>query len=151
MTEPRAILLVEDNLDDQELILHALRRNNVANPVVVTRDGEQALEYLFGAGSYAGRDPSVTPQVVLLDLGLPYMSGLDVLRAIRAHERTRLQPVIVLTASPADEDIVRSSSLGANACVRKPIGFGEFAAAIRALGLFWLVLNEPPPTSLTPG
>ena len=143
MDEPE-ILLVEDNPDDEALTLRALRKNNFANPVVVARDGVEALDYLFGTGSYAERDVSVLPQVVLLDLKLPRLDGLEVLRRIRAHMATKLLPVIVLTSSQEDEDIVDSYSLGANSYVRKPVDFLEFTEAIRQLGLYWLVINLQP-------
>lgn len=143
MDEPE-ILLVEDNPDDEALTLRALRKNNFANPVVVARDGVEALDYLFGTGSYAERDVSVLPQVVLLDLKVPRLDGLEVLRRIRAHMATKLLPVIVLTSSQEDEDIVDSYSLGANSYVRKPVDFLEFTEAIRQLGLYWLVINLQP-------
>lgn len=139
------ILLVEDNPDDEALTLRALKKNNIANEVVVARDGEQALAYLFGTGAHAGRDISDVPQIILLDLNLPRMSGLDVLRAIRTDERTRLLPIIVLTSSKEDQDILESYSLGANSYVRKPVDFTQFTTAVKTLGLFWLVLNQPPP------
>ncbi|AKU97196.1 Response regulator [Labilithrix luteola] len=138
------ILLVEDNEDDEVLTLRALRKNNIANDVVVARDGEEALDYLFGTGAHAGRDASIVPQIILLDLNLPRLSGLDVLRRIRADERTKLLPVVVLTSSKEDEDIVNSYSLGANSYVRKPVDFAQFSEAVKTLGLFWLLLNEVP-------
>jgi two-component system response regulator len=138
------ILLVEDNNDDEVLTLRALKQSNVANEVVVAPDGKAALDYLLGTGAHAGRDVSALPQIILLDLNLPKMSGLDVLRRIRADERTRLLPVVVLTSSRQDEDIINSYSLGANAYVRKPVDFGQFTEAVKTLGLFWLVLNEMP-------
>lgn len=144
MGSGRVILLVEDNADDEVLTLRALRKNNIANEVVVARDGEEALDYLFGTGAHAGRDASIVPQVILLDLNLPRLSGLDVLRRIRADERTKLLPVVVLTSSKEDEDIVNSYSLGANSYVRKPVDFAQFSEAVKTLGLFWLLLNEVP-------
>ena len=141
----RAILLVEDNPDDEELTVRALKKNCIGNPVGVARDGEAALDYLFARGAYQGREVSELPQVVLLDLNLPKLSGLDVLRRVRADERTRLLPVVVLTSSREDEDIIRSYSLGANSYVRKPVEFCQFMEAVRTLGLFWLLLNELPP------
>lgn len=143
------ILLVEDNRDDEILTLRALKKNNIANDVVVARDGEEALDFLFGTGGHVGRDVSVLPQVMLLDLNLPKMSGLDVLRRVRADERTKLLPVVMLTSSKEDEDIINSYALGANSYVRKPVDFVQFTEAVKTLGLFWLVLNEMPsrPTS----
>ena len=143
--EARMILLVEDNPDDAELTLRALKKNNIANQVTVVRDGAEALDYLFGAGSHAGRDLKKQPALVLLDLKLPKIDGLEVLRRMRADARTRLMPVVVLTSSREERDLVESYSLGANAYVRKPVNFVQFTQAVRDLGLFWLVLNEPPP------
>jgi two-component system response regulator len=139
------ILLVEDNDDDQLLTLRAFKHNHILNEVVVAHDGVEALDYLFGTGAHAGRDLSVMPQIVLLDLGLPRVGGLEVLEAIRAHELTKFLPVIILTSSKQEEDVLRSYSLGANSYVRKPVAFAEFSEAVRTLGLFWLVLNEPAP------
>jgi two-component system response regulator len=141
----KPILLVEDNRDDELLTLRALKKNNILNEVVVARDGVEALDYLFGTGAYAGRDTSILPQVVLLDLNLPRIGGLDVLRRIRADERTKLLAVVVLTSSKEEEDIIRSYSLGANSFVRKPVEFDEFIEAVRTLGLFWLLLHESAP------
>jgi two-component system response regulator len=143
----RPILLVEDNKDDELLTLRAFKKNNILNSVVIARDGVEALDYLFGTGAHArdgGEAPSL-PQVVLLDLNLPRLGGLDVLRRMRERERTKLVPVVVLTSSREEEDIVRSYELGANAFVRKPVEFEEFIQAVRTLGLFWLLLNEPAP------
>ncbi|HEY3318614.1 MAG TPA: response regulator [Coriobacteriia bacterium] len=140
------ILLVEDNRDDEELTLQALKKGNVANSVVVARDGREALDYLFGEGSYAGRDKPETPATILLDLKLPRVDGLEVLRRIREDDRTRLLPVVVLTSSKEEQDVVTSYHLGANSYVRKPVDFIEFVDAVRQLGLYWLVLNEAPPT-----
>jgi two-component system response regulator len=139
------ILLVEDNDDDQLLTLRAFKHNHLLNEVVVAHDGAEALDYLFGTGAHAGRDLSVMPQIVLLDLGLPRIGGLEVLRRIREDERTKLLAVIVLTSSKEEEDVMRSYALGANSYVRKPVAFAEFSEAVRTLGLFWLVLNEPAP------
>jgi CheY-like chemotaxis protein len=139
------ILLVEDNPDDEALTLRALRKNNIANRVEVARDGAEALDYVFGSGKDAGRDASLLPQVVLLDLKLPRVDGLEVLKRIRADERTRLLPVVVLTSSKEDRDLVESYSRGANSYVRKPVDFQEFVEAVRQLGLYWLVLNEAAP------
>lgn len=141
----KVILLVEDNPDDEALALRALRKANVRNQVVVARDGVDALDYLFGTGAHAGRDARTMPQVVLLDLKLPRLDGLEVLRRLRADERTRLLPVVILTSSTEDEDRIAGYKLGANSYVRKPVEFGQFADAVRQLGLYWLLLNEPPP------
>jgi two-component system response regulator len=138
------VLLVEDNVDDAQLALAALRGNRIVNEVVLARDGEEARDYLFGLGAHTGRDASHCPQLVLLDLKLPKIDGLDVLRRIRADERTRLTPVVVLTSSDEEEDLVRSYRLGANSYVRKPIDFERFLEAIRQLTVYWLVLNEAP-------
>jgi two-component system response regulator len=139
------ILLVEDNPDDEALTIRALKKNNIANDVVVARDGAEALDYLLGTGAYAGRDLDQLPQVVLLDLKLPKVDGIEVLQRIRAEDRTRLVPVVVLTSSKEDRDLVQSYGEGANSYVRKPVDFSEFLEAVRQLGLYWLVLNEPPP------
>jgi CheY-like chemotaxis protein len=141
----KVILLVEDNPSDEKLTVRAFSKSNIANEVVVTRDGVEALDYLFGTGTYAGRDPKNAPAIVLLDLSLPRVDGLEVLRRIREDDRTRLLPVVILTSSKEEADIVRGYSLGANAYVRKPVDFKEFAEAARTLGLFWLLLNEPAP------
>ncbi len=140
----KVILLVEDNPDDEELTLRALRKNNIGNQVVVARNGETAVDYLFATGEYADQKDHSLPQVVLLDLNLPRMNGLDVLRKIRADERTRFLPVVILTSSREDEDILNSYSLGANSYVRKPVDFAQFLEAVKTLGLFWLLLNEVP-------
>jgi two-component system response regulator len=141
----KTILLVEDNPDDELLTLRALRKNKILNEVKVVRDGAEALDYLFGAGKYAGRDTMEMPQVVLLDLKLPKLDGLEVLRRLRADELTRRLPVVVLTSSDEEQDILASYDLGANSYVRKPVGFHQFIDALRQLGLYWLVLNQPPP------
>jgi CheY-like chemotaxis protein len=143
----KVILLVEDNSSDEKLTVVAFQKCGISNEVVVMRDGAAALDYLFGTGKYAARDVSVLPTVVLLDLKLPKIAGLEVLRCIRADERTKHLPVVVLTASKEEEDVLRSYALGANAYVRKPVEFAEFAEAARTLGLFWLLLNEPAPAS----
>ncbi len=142
----KTILLVEDNPDDEALTLRAFRKNNILNPVVVARDGEEALDYLFGTGRHAGRDTAEQPQVVLLDLKLPKLDGLEVLRRLRADPRTRLLPVVILTTSGEDRDILASYQLGANSYIRKPVDFEQFIEAARQLGLYWLVLNVPPPS-----
>jgi two-component system, response regulator len=144
MSGQRPILLVEDNPDDEELTLRALRKNNIVNEIIVAHDGVEALDYLFGTGPHAGRDLGVQPQVTLLDLNLPRIDGLGVLKRIRADERTRLLAVVVLTSSREEEDILRSYALGANSYVRKPVNFSDFSEAVKALGLFWLLLNEIP-------
>jgi two-component system response regulator len=141
----KTILLVEDNPDDEELTIRALRQAKVANEVIVARDGMEALDYLFGKGKFEGRDPSQWPAVVLLDLKLPKLNGLDVLQRLRADPRTRLLPVVILTSSSQDEDMVNSYASGANSYVRKPVEFGSFASAVTQLGAYWLLLNQPPP------
>ncbi len=146
----KVILLVEDNPSDEKLTLRAFRKSNLANEIVVVRDGAEALDYLFGTGSHAGRDVTNLPQVVLLDLSLPRIDGLEVLRRLRADERTRLLPVVILTSSKEEADVVRGYTLGANAYVRKPVDFDEFAQAASTLGLFWLLMNEPAPTGRKP-
>jgi two-component system response regulator len=138
------ILLVEDNADDELLTRRALKKNNVCNDVVVARDGAEALDYLFATGGYAGRDPSAMPQMVLLDLGLPKVDGLEVLGRIRAEERTRLLPVVILTSSEEQNDVVDGYGLGANSYVKKPVDVTRFHAAVLELGLYWMVLNETP-------
>ena len=140
----KVILLVEDNPDDEVLTRRALKKNNIGNEVVVTRDGVEALDYLFGRGVYEGRDLGVMPQVVLLDLKLPKVDGLEVLRRLRANQRTRLLPVVILTSSREQQDLVDSYGYGANSYIRKPVDFAQFVEAVRQLGLYWLVLNETP-------
>jgi CheY-like chemotaxis protein len=144
-SEEHTILLVEDNLDDVELTRRAFVRSNIANQLVVVHDGEEALDYLYARGRHQDRDAIALPRAVLLDLNLPKISGLEVLRQIRAVEATRHLPVVVLTTSREESDIVRSYDLGANSYIRKPVDFVQFAEAIRQLGLYWLALNEPPP------
>ena len=141
----RYILLVEDNPDDEELTLLSLRKNNLAHDIVVVRDGVEAIEFLFGNGQYAHRDVSHVPTVVLLDLKLPKLDGLGVLKRLRAEERTRTLPVVVLTSSSQDADVIASYNLGANSYVRKPVEFGAFVEAVSSLGLYWVLLNRPPP------
>ncbi|HET6202150.1 MAG TPA: response regulator [Planctomycetota bacterium] len=145
----KPILLVEDNPDDEALTLRAFRRSRIANEVVVARDGAEALDYLFGAGKHAGRDPNDLPSVVLLDLKLPKIDGLQVLRRIRSDPRTRLLPVVILTSSIEERDRLSGYELGANSYVRKPVDFDQFAGAAEQLGLYWLVLNEPVPGGAT--
>ena len=140
------ILLVEDNPDDEALTLRALNKSKIANKIVVVRDGVEALEYLFCTGAYADRDPLELPQVTLLDLKLPKVDGLEVLRRIRSDTRTKMLPVVILTSSKEEQDMVNAYSSGANSYVRKPVDFNQFVEAIGQLGLYWLVLNEPPPS-----
>lgn len=138
------ILLVEDNPNDVELTLHALKANNLANEIVVVRDGAEALEFIFAKGRYAGRDLNNTPKVILLDLKLPLVDGIEVLGAIKADERTRKIPVVVLTSSREERDVVDAYGLGVNSYIVKPVDFDRFTEAVRTLGLYWLLLNEPP-------
>ena len=144
MVKDKVILLVEDNPNDVALTLRALKKNNIANEVIVARDGEEALDFLFGTGAYADRDISILPQVVLLDLKMPKVDGLEVLHRIRADERTKLLPVVILTSSNEERDLIEGYRLGANSYVRKPVDFAQFIEAVRQLGLYWLVLNEVP-------
>ena len=138
------ILLVEDDPDDVKLTLKALQKSRVANTVEVVWDGVEAIDYLFATGKFAGRDRSVMPQLILLDLKMPKMDGLEVLRRIRSDERTKLLPVVILTTSTEDRDRIESYKLGANSYIRKPVDFQQFADAVQHLGLYWLVLNEAP-------
>lgn len=144
------ILLVEDNPDDVELTLRAFRKSNIANDVVVVRDGVEALEYLFATGQYSGRDPEALPQVVLLDLKLPRVDGLEVLQRVRAHPKTKLLPVVILTSSTEERDLLNGYSLGANSYVRKPVDFEQFADSVKQLGLYWLLLNQRAPSTVQP-
>ena len=148
--DSRVILLVEDNPDDEMLTLRALKKNNILNEIVTAHDGVEALDYVFGTGIFAGRDPAVAPALTLLDLKLPKVDGLEVLRRIRADARTRLYPVVILTSSREELDLVNSYALGANSYIRKPVDFTQFIAAVKQLGLYWLVLNEPPPANRGP-
>ena len=141
----KTILLVEDNPDDEALTLRALKKNNILNPVTIVRDGAEALDYLFCQGAYAGRDASLQPAVILLDLKLPKIDGLEVLKRLRADARTRLLPVVILTSSKEEQDLASGYSLGANSYIRKPVDFTQFMEAIRQVGLYWLMMNEPPP------
>jgi CheY-like chemotaxis protein len=147
----RTILLVEDNPDDEELTVRALRKNGIANQLVIARDGVQALDYLFGSGEWAGRDTSTMPAVVLLDLKLPRLDGLEVLERMRSDRRTQLVPVVVLTSSREEQDILKSYHLRVNSYVRKPVDFVEFTEAVKHLGMYWLLLNEVPPQRDEPG
>jgi DNA-binding response OmpR family regulator len=142
--DKKIILLVEDNPDDEILTLRAFEKSNILNEVVVVRDGAEALDYLGATGVHEGRNKSEMPQIVLLDLNLPKISGLDVLREIRANEETRLLPVVILTSSDEERDMVESYKLGANSYVRKPVDFRQFSDAVQQLELYWLVLNETP-------
>ena len=139
------ILLVEDNPDDEALTLRALQKNNIKNEVVVAHDGAEALDYLFGTGAYAGRDTNVMPQVILLDLKLPKVDGFEVLAKLRADERTKLLPVVILTSSNEEQDRINGYGLGANSYIRKPVEFGSFIEAVKQLGLYWLILNQTAP------
>ena len=145
MKDP-VILLVEDNTSDEELTLRALTKSNIANKVVVARDGSEALDYLFARGNYADRDAREVPQVVLLDLNLPKLTGLEVLRAIRANDRTKLLPVVILTSSGEDKDLMGTYASGANSYIVKPVDFTQFADSVRQLGIYWMLLNRPVPT-----
>jgi len=140
----KTILLVEDNPDDEELTRLALNRNNIANTLQVVHDGAEALDYLFCRGAYAGRDPNEPPTVILLDLKLPKVDGLEVLRQLRADERTKPIPIVILTSSKEEQDLINGYRLGANSYIRKPVDFDQFLEAVRQLGLYWLVLNEAP-------
>ena len=140
----KIILLVEDSPDDEALTLRALKKNNIANEVVVAHDGVEALDYLFGTGSFKGRDVRVSPAVVLLDLKLPKLDGMEVLRRIRIDERTALLPVVILTSSKEEWDLINGYRFGCNSYIRKPVDFDQFAEAVRQMGLYWLVLNETP-------
>lgn len=142
--DSKMILLVEDNPDDEALTLRALNKNNIGNSLVVVRDGAEALEFIFCTGAYANRDKNDTPQIILLDINLPKVDGLEVLRRVRADESTRLLPVVILTSSNEQQDMIKGYSLGANSYVRKPVDFNEFIEAVRQLGLYWLVLNKTP-------
>lgn len=143
--DDKIILLVEDNLDDVDLTLRALKQNNIMNKVIIARDGVEALDYLLGTGMYEGRNVKELPVVTLLDLKLPKIDGLDVLRRIRQNEITRLLPVVILTSSIEDNDVITGYQLGANSYVRKPVDFKEFIEAIKLLGLYWLIWNKPAP------
>ena len=143
--EEKIILLVEDNPDDVTLTERALKKSHILNKLVVAKDGVEALDYLFGTGSWAGRDINYMPEIVLLDLKLPKIDGLEVLKRIRANAQTKLLPVVILTSSKEEKDLIDGYSMGANSYIRKPVNFNQFADAVRQLGLYWLVLNERPP------
>ena len=143
--DDKVILLVEDNPDDVTLTERALKKSHILNTLVVAKDGVEALNYLFGMGNFAGRDLSCMPQVILLDLKLPKIGGLEVLKKIREDRRTKLLPVVILTSSKEETDLLNGYSLGANSYIRKPVNFNQFVDAVRQLGLYWLVLNETPP------
>ena len=145
IANPKTILLVEDNPDDEALAIRALKRHHVSNQVIVAHDGVEALEYLFCTGLYADRDINFKPTVVLLDLKLPRVDGLEVLRRLREDDRTKLLPIVVLTTSSEEQDMLNSYSLGCNSYIRKPVDFVQFSEAIRQLGMYWLLMNEPPP------
>ena len=146
----KTIVLVEDNPDDEALTLRAFAKNHIENEVVVLRDGAEALDYFFGLGKHAGRDVTVAPAVILLDLKLPKVDGLEVLRRIRADDRTKLLPVVILTSSDEERDIIMGYQLGANSYVRKPVDFQEFTEAARQLGLYWLLMNRAAPAPRAP-
>ncbi|GLR11272.1 response regulator [Chitinimonas viridis] len=137
------ILLVEDNPDDEALTIRAFGKNGIQNPIVVARDGQEAIDYLYGQGSHTGRDVSELPVLILLDIKLPKLNGIEVLRQIRSNESTRLIPVVVLTTSKEEDDLVKSYSLGANSYIRKPVDFMQFMEVVKQVGIYWLMLNEP--------
>lgn len=141
----KVIMLVEDNPDDEALTLRALKKNNIVNDVIVVRDGVEALDYLFCAGSYEHRDSHVMPEVILLDLKLPKIDGLEVLKRLRVNPLTELLPVVILTSSREEQDLINGYRMGANSYIRKPVDFVQFLEAVRQLGLYWLLINEPPP------
>lgn len=144
--ENKIILLVEDNPDDVELTLHAFKKNNIRNEVIVVNDGAAALDYLFGTGNYSGRDMSIMPAVILLDIKLPKIDGLKVLKRLRSNTITQYIPVVILTSSKEEQDVINGYRLGVNSYVRKPVDFIQFSEAVNSLGLYWLLLNEAPPT-----
>lgn len=145
MTQKSVLMLVEDNPDDEELTVLAFERNNISSEVVVAHDGVEALDYLFGTGIYSDRDMSVMPALILLDLQLPKINGLEVLRRLRADNRTKLIPVVILTTSNEEQDLINSYSLGCNSYIRKPVDYDQFLTAVHQLGMYWLILNEAPP------
>lgn len=145
MTQKNVLLLVEDNPDDEELTLLAFEQSAIANEVVVAHDGVEALDYLFSTGMYADRNPSLMPALILLDLQLPRINGLEVLQRLRADNRTKLLPVVILTTSNEQQDLINSYSLGCNSYIRKPVDYDQFITAVQQLGMYWLLINEPPP------
>ena len=145
MTQTNALLLVEDNPDDEELTLLAFENSRISNQVVVAHDGVEALDYLFGTGMYANRDLSVMPALILLDLQLPRINGLEVLERLRADDRTKLLPVVILTTSNEQQDLINSYNLGCNSYIRKPVDYDRFITVVQQLGMYWLLINEPPP------
>lgn len=149
MAQRNILLLVEDNPDDEELTLLAFERSSICNEVVVARDGVEALDYLFGTGTYANRDTDAMPALILLDLQLPKINGLEVLQRLRAHDRTKLIPVVILTTSNEQQDLINSYNFGCNSYIRKPIDFNQFMTVIQQLGMYWLLINEPPPIPIT--
>ncbi len=149
MTQKNVLLLVEDNPDDEELTLLAFEQSQIANEVVVARDGVEALDYLFGTGLYADRDMSIMPALILLDLQLPRINGLEVLQRMRADNRTKLLPVAIMTTSNEEQDLINSYRLGCNSYIRKPVDYDQFVTAVQQLGVYWLLLNEPPPARVT--
>jgi CheY-like chemotaxis protein len=145
VTQKSILLLVEDNPDDEELTLLAFERNAIPSEVVVAHDGVEALDYLFGTGSYAGRNPAITPTLILLDLQLPRINGLEVLQRLRSDSRTKLIPVVILTTSNEQQDLINSYSLGCNSYIRKPVDYDQFVSVVQQMGVYWLFINEPPP------
>ena len=143
--EEKIILLVEDNPDDVTLTERALKKSHILNKLIVTKDGAEALDFIFGTGTYSDRDMSIMPEVVLLDLKLPKIDGIEVLRRIRSKETTKLLPVVILTSSKEEKDVVDGYRFGANSYIRKPVDFNQFVDAVKQLGMYWLLLNEPPP------
>jgi two-component system response regulator len=143
--ENKVILLVEDNQDDEELTIRTLKKNNILNDIVVAHDGIEALDYLFGTGKYKDRDMNVMPVIIMLDIKLPKISGLEVLKRVRSDEKTKLLPVVILTSSDEERDLIESYKLGANSYVRKPVNFSQFQKAVQQLALYWLLLNSAPP------
>ena len=149
MIQKNVLLLVEDNPDDEELTLLAFEQSPIANEVVVARDGVEALDYLFGTGLYAERDTSIMPALILLDLQLPRINGMEVLQRMRADPRTKLLPVVIMTTSNEEQDLINSYSLGCNSYIRKPVDYNQFVTAVQQLGMYWLLLNEPPPARVS--
>jgi two-component system response regulator len=146
MFAKKPIMLAEDNSDDEMLTLRALKQNNIANEVVIAHDGVEVLDFLFCQGSHSGRDPALMPAMLLLDLKMPKMGGLEVLEHLRADPRTELLPIIILTSSKEEHDLIQGYKLHANSYIRKPVNFTQFIEAVKQIGMYWLVLNEPPPS-----